>query len=102
MPNITTISGASAASYNSLSYQTGWTYVASSNVPPGSAAAGYLEGAVAGTPAFQIESTQRCNATSGNDQDYWVGFWLMGVSSGTGLPSGGADSYVLASNGTFT
>ncbi|MGD9645218.1 MAG: hypothetical protein AB7U73_05865 [Pirellulales bacterium] len=84
MPLITQISG-NQASYAALSTQSGLSYVATADVPPGSAATGVLQSVEGAAASLRIDAANTACPNTGDH--YWLRFWLRALRTPNALPT---------------
>ncbi|MBX9788597.1 MAG: hypothetical protein K2Y37_06750 [Pirellulales bacterium] len=97
MPSITQISG-SQASYANLAAQTGLTYVATTNVPPGSAATGVLRSAENAAASLRVDPLASVAPSAGDH--YWLRLWVRGLRGAGAAPASKLDYGLFAWDGT--
>jgi hypothetical protein len=81
-------SGAATAGTSGLSSITGGTHVSSTDLPPGSAATGYITGADNATLNFRVDGTTVPLQT---DNDYWLRYWVRAATNATTLAADGTN-----------
>lgn len=84
MPLIKQISG-SQASYATLSAQSGLTFLATTDVPPGSAATGVLQSVEAQAASLRIDAANSACPSAGDH--YWLRFWVRAIRTASALPA---------------
>lgn len=97
MPQITNItgaawpaSGAASAGTTGFNVATGLTHVASTNVPPGSVATGYLAGVADAAVTFRLDATTVPVQATGDH--YWKRFWFLPKRTATALAADGTET----------